>query len=827
MDRRTLLFALAACLTLFGVNTFFDWQYQEKLRHWNEEQTTKNNIKLQQLQAKIEDDTATGDELPLVTLYADQAGTTLLAQGIHSGDAIYTTSWATKSPSAVYISSEDPSQPLEKFTLTLEAKKAGQVLLYRKNEKEPLVLGTLPDIGTEELQIVTFANATLNAPPSIYLAEYTDNLMSVSQEQLELLKQKVDPNYQPKAALNQTGIALVKSGGSYLPVGVYYGADKNFVPFEDLAPLEAKVNPTKKSTQQYFVLENDYQQLVFSNVGGALVEINLPFDTKEDQKSVVKPIQFDREIEADHPYNDHFPAHAYFTAGEKPQGPFIEHSEGSVGGYYPLLRRDLIESGNWQSVQVNPRYYALNLVSENPETAEALYTVKHFDATTLVFESQQKRRTVTKTYKLQEKGAPYTFDMTIKVDGDKKDLWITSGIPEVELFSGSPEPILKYRITRNQKPSVEVIPLSDKPTTNTSIQPDWLGNSNGFFGIIMDPLDDVSNGFKTLYVPGLTVPSRLVEIDQTYNRFQAENFPGYLLMLPFKSAPKGMSLRIFAGPFSGEILKTVDSTFSDATTGYTPDYIAIQSYHGYFSFISEPFAKFLFVLMSFFHSVSGSWALSIVLLTVALRLMMYPLNAWSTKSMLGMQQIGPEVAAIQERHKKDPKKAQIEIMELYKAKGVNPLTGCIPMLIQIPFLIGMFDLLKTTYELRGASFIPGWIDNLTAPDVLFSWKTPLFFIGNEFHLLPFLLGAVMYLQQRMSAPKIDVNKMTDQQRQQKAMTTFMPIIFTVMFYHFPSGLNIYWLSSMLLGMLQQWWMQKQQENAAVKPSAIIVPKGKK
>ena len=123
----------------------------------------------------------------------------------------------------------------------------------------------------------------------------------------------------------------------------------------------------------------------------------------------------------------------------------------------------------------------------------------------------------------------------------------------------------------------------------------------------------------------------------------------------------------------------------------------------------------------------------------------------------------------------------------------------------------MFDLLKSTFELRGASFIPGWIDNLTAPDVLFSWNFPIIFFGTDFHLLPFLLGAVMRAQQRFSAsiPK-DKRLMTDQQKQQKMMGNIMTIVFTVMFYHFPSGLNIYWLSSMALGILQQWLMSKRR-----------------
>ena len=100
--------------------------------------------------------------------------------------------------------------------------------------------------------------------------------------------------------------------------------------------------------------------------------------------------------------------------------------------------------------------------------------------------------------------------------------------------------------------------------------------------------------------------------------------------------------------------------------------------------------------MNLFHSLTGSWGLSIILLTVVLRLMLYPLNAWSARSMLKMQEIAPKVQAIQEKYKNDPKKSQLEIMNLYRESGANPFSGCFPILIQIPFLLGMFTLLKTT-----------------------------------------------------------------------------------------------------------------------------------
>ena len=96
------------------------------------------------------------------------------------------------------------------------------------------------------------------------------------------------------------------------------------------------------------------------------------------------------------------------------------------------------------------------------------------------------------------------------------------------------------------------------------------------------------------------------------------------------------------------------------------------------------------------------------------------------------------------------------MIKYYKETKANPLTGCFPMLIQMPFLFGMFDLLRSTFELRGIGFIPGWINNLTSPDVLFSWGYPIFFIGTEFHLLPIVLGITMLIQQKMTS-KLPLN----------------------------------------------------------------------
>lgn len=582
--------------------------------------------------------------------------------------------------------------------------------------------------------------------------------------------------------------------------------EKEFVGKEEELPAPAVPFNVEQvqGEEQFFLLQNGTQQLVFSSVGGALVEINLPFQSRDDTKSVVKEIGFDRDLEKSDPENARFPGHpALLPSGAK--------ADGVVGGYYPLLRRSST------TTTVSPAYYALALVSEYPEMAELVYSVKNFTEREITFEATQTNRKITKTFSLPKEEVPYLFDLSIQIEGDSRGLWLTSGVPEVELMSGNSSPLIQYRQMRKGGGEVDKIklPKTKEEVAITSSAVDWVVNSNGYFGIILDERGGARMGFRAVGIPGEVVPTRLSLIDPQYALYKPVDYPGYEVLLPFPKQSRELTLRVYAGPFEEGVLKQVDSYYA-RSEGESPDFLSCKTFYGWFSFISEPFAKLLFAVMQFFYHFTHSWVASIVLLTVVLRIVLYPLNAWSMKSMRKMQLLSPEIQAIQAKYKKEPKKAQLEIMELYRTRQVNPFTGCLLLLIQMPFLIAMFDLLKSSFQLRGASFIPGWIDNLTAPDVLFSWKRPLFFIGTQFHLLPILLGAVMYLQQRMGStlPK-DKALWTDQQRQQRTMGTIMTLVFTVMFYHFPSGLNIYWLSSMLLGIVQQWITNRQIPHAGV------------
>lgn len=810
MDKRTIIFVIGLSLTLFFVNIFFQQQNIQKKQEWIQKQQAVESQKIKRKHEEIAQRTAQLDSLPLANIYRDAHLQDLLAIGIINHENVLTLAWESSLPSSVYIQSPK-TEEIQNYHLAFKGSEVGSPVIYQFNKNDQLEITELPQVGHFDLQLLSL-NHEDPRKASVLLGEYTDGHFKLPL---------------PEAIKNQEissfAIALQKTVKGYLPVGLYDSLQNNFIPLSAIKGLNQAVKmvnlepskSSKKGEESFYVIETPYQQLVFSNHGGALAEINLPFQTEENPYSVVKEIEFDREMVKEHPDNAYFPSHSYYTAS--PQGEMIEHEKGHLGGFYPLLRRNLVEPR--QTIQVKPQYYALNIISEYPELAEMNYEVTHFDDRSIIFEAQQHHRRIIKTFRLVDSHnaeAPYSLNLEIKIEGDGRGLWLTSGVPEVEWISGGIAPSLKYRLTRNQKSEVEQIELPKESATVSSVYLDWICNSNGFLGLIMDPLTEIDSGYRVQYVSGSVTPSRLTEFSSNNESFKPANLPGYMTLLPLKSQGGSMTFRLFAGPFDTAILKKVDALYSDPATGYNPDYIACQTMHGWFTFISEPFAKFLFVLMNLFHHLTGSWALSIVLLTISLRIMLYPLNAWSTKSMVKMQQISPEVTAIQEKYKKDPKKAQIEIMNLYRERGVNPASGCLPLLIQMPFLIGMFDLLKSSFALRGASFIPGWIDDLTAPDVLFSWKYPIFFFGTEFHLLPILLGLVMFLQQRLMSPgPKDPSQMTDQQRQQRMMGTMMTVVFTVMFYNFPSGLNIYWLSSMLLGMLQQWMTTKKMQKSPV------------
>lgn len=618
-----------------------------------------------------------------------------------------------------------------------------------------------------------------------------------------------------------TSLVFWRSGNKYLPLGVY-DSQRERLTFIDLPMARAAIfdgqseAPQSFRSNEHFVLSNDYMQLLISQESGSIEEINLPF-VSTSKESIVNEIGFDRDLVRQDPEQAFFPGVSCINA----QGEKVERQ---VGGYYSLLRRGILSDAK-RRVPIS--YHALNVVSgkELSMPIASGYRVRSFTSKAIHLESLDK--SLQKIYTLPEDptSQPYAFEVEVVSSETLADMWITSGVPEVEIMSNAFMPAIQYRVQSKGQLDKAKLPKMKTPLMfQRGVHPQWILNSNGYFGIILTPLTNIPTGFASLYLPGSVLPTRLTLLEPRNQAFPAAKYPGYETLMPLPKEAGSSKFLVYAGPLAEPSLKTLDKTFTKEN-GENPQYLSCISLRGFLSFITAPFASLLFVIMKFFKALTGSWGLSIVLLTVFLKLLLYPLNAWSIRSMRRMQKLSPYIQQIQQKYKKEPRRAQMEVMALYKANKVNPITGCLPLLIQLPFLIAMFDLLKSSFLLRGASLFPGWIDNLTAPDVLFSWQHPIWFIGNEFHVLPIILGLVMFVQQKMT----NYNKqgqMTEQQRQQQTMGTVMAILFTAMFYNFPSGLNIYWLSSMILGIIQQWVTNKVLDSKHLKNEVTLNNKQK-
>lgn len=214
---------------------------------------------------------------------------------------------------------------------------------------------------------------------------------------------------------------------------------------------------------------------------------------------------------------------------------------------------------------------------------------------------------------------------------------------------------------------------------------------------------------------------------------------------------------------------------------------------GYFGFISIP----LLYVLHFFHRFTGSYGLDIIVLTVLIKLLLWPLTHKSMVSMKSMAKLAPQMEKLKEKFGNDKEKLNREIMEMYKRNGVNPLGGCLPMVLQFPVFIGLYNALSTPIELRHAPFL--WIKDLSRPD----WQSLPFTLG-EWHLgipvLTILMGASMFLQQWMTPSAGDPN--------QRKLMMLMPLMFTFMFVSFPAGLTVYWLVNNVLSIVQQYWINR-------------------
>jgi YidC/Oxa1 family membrane protein insertase len=219
---------------------------------------------------------------------------------------------------------------------------------------------------------------------------------------------------------------------------------------------------------------------------------------------------------------------------------------------------------------------------------------------------------------------------------------------------------------------------------------------------------------------------------------------------------------------------------------------------GMFDLIAKPCLK----LMNMLHDVIPNYGVAIIILTILIKIVLWPLGSKSYKSMSEMKKIQPLMAEIREKYKDDKKKMNEEVMGLYRTYKINPLGGCLPMLVQIPVFFALYRMLYEAIELRHAPFF-GWINDLSAPDRLFhfDFAIPFMQAPTGIPVLTIIMGATMFIQQKLSPPMGDPT--------QAKMMMFMPVIFTFIFINFSSGLVLYWLVNNVISILQQYYIQKK------------------
>lgn len=219
-----------------------------------------------------------------------------------------------------------------------------------------------------------------------------------------------------------------------------------------------------------------------------------------------------------------------------------------------------------------------------------------------------------------------------------------------------------------------------------------------------------------------------------------------------------------------------------------PDWAVLVNY-GTFDFISQLLLQMLY----FIYKVVHNWGWAIIILSILVYFCLYPLTLKQMRSMKEMQLLQPHIEELKAKYKDNPQKLNKEIMELYRLHKVNPLGGCLPLVLQMPIFFALYQALMRSVVLKGADFL--WIKDLSQPDRLFLFPSSLPFLGNEFNILPIIMAIGMFFQQKISMSSTSVGSSAEQQ---KMMLVIFPVLFGFIFYHMPSGLVLYWLTNSIL-----------------------------
>jgi len=318
---------------------------------------------------------------------------------------------------------------------------------------------------------------------------------------------------------------------------------------------------------------------------------------------------------------------------------------------------------------------------------------------------------------------------------------------------------------------------------------DWLAVRNKYFAAIMIPSDPTQ--VEGAYIEGQTFPTKELGLKEIYN---------VRLVVPFKgSEVERRTIDLYIGPVDYDLLKEINTNLT-----------ALVDFGSFFGlkFIVRPIAEYVLLpLLKFLHMFIPNYGFVIIVFSLIIKIVVYPLTRKSFQSMKKMQLLQPKITELKEKFKDDPQKMNKETMKLYQTYGVNPAGGCLPILLQMPIFIALWGLFQAATELRQQPFIL-WINDLSAPDLIYDlgFKLPLFGI-QEISGLAILMGITTFFQQKMSIkdPK------------QQALVYMMPIMLTILFMTFPSGLNLYYFMFNVFSIAQQYYINHKQSDVELVP----------
>ncbi len=377
---------------------------------------------------------------------------------------------------------------------------------------------------------------------------------------------------------------------------------------------------------------------------------------------------------------------------------------------------------------------------------------------TLVFEYAKDGKSVRRTYTFSDN--TYLIDLTDEVSGFP-EYWITLG-SDFGIFEKDPSiHVGPTVLSGSDLKDLSAKDLKEPKVFQANLK--WIAQQDKYF-------------FSAL------VPASPVEEARA---FLVQDSP----VVAFKAGNGSNKFRLYAGPKEQDRLDALNIGLE-----HIIDF-------GFFSIVARP----LFWILKFFYRFLGNYGWAIILITIVTRIPFVPLMTKSQKSMKKLQEMQPLMNEIKEKYKKDPQKQQAEMMALYKKHKVSPLGGCLPMLLQIPVFLALYQVLLRAIELRGAPFML-WITDLSAPDTLLGHIPAMLPLigGLALGPLPILMGATMFIQQKMTPSTMDPA--------QAKMMLMMPLIFTFVFLNMASGLVLYWLIGNVLGIIQQFFVNKSLAN---------------